>query len=183
MASPPISLRRIDRYDGQQVTYHYRSHTSERVERETVAVSTCIGRMVQPVFPKGFPRIRYDGVQATKTLATLKGLIQEAWAKVKGIMKGAIQLIAPMTYRQRDEHSTGRDPLICPYCQREMGVWRIWHPTYGLIHEELNAIARGKYASQAPRADPASSPRRTLWPTSGGIPLSLSGLQGRDAGQ
>jgi hypothetical protein len=25
VVSPPISLRRIDRYDGQQVTYHYRS--------------------------------------------------------------------------------------------------------------------------------------------------------------
>src|ERR1043166_4251207 len=26
VASPPISLRRIDRYDGHRVTYHYRSH-------------------------------------------------------------------------------------------------------------------------------------------------------------
>ena len=38
VVSPPISLRRIDRYDGQRVTYHYRSHKRERVERETVAV-------------------------------------------------------------------------------------------------------------------------------------------------
>ena len=59
VVSPPISLRRIDRYDGHQVTYHYRSHTSERVERETVDVYTFIGRMVQHVFPKGFQRIRY----------------------------------------------------------------------------------------------------------------------------
>src|SRR5262249_45174775 len=28
VVSPPISLRRIDRYDGQRVTYHYRSHKS-----------------------------------------------------------------------------------------------------------------------------------------------------------
>src|SRR5215216_4918800 len=67
VVSPPISLRRIDRYDGQRVTYHYRSHKSERVEWETVAVYTFIGRMVQHVFAKGFQRIRYDGVQATKT--------------------------------------------------------------------------------------------------------------------
>ena len=32
---------------GQRVTYHYRSHKSERVERETVDVSIFIGRMVQ----------------------------------------------------------------------------------------------------------------------------------------
>ena len=47
VVSPPISLRRIDRYDGQSVTYHYRSHKTERVERERVAVYTFIGRMIQ----------------------------------------------------------------------------------------------------------------------------------------
>ena len=58
MVRPPISLRRIDRYDGHWVPYHYRSHKSERVERETGDVSTFIGRMGQHVGPKGFHRIR-----------------------------------------------------------------------------------------------------------------------------
>jgi hypothetical protein len=35
-----LDRRRIDGYDGQQVTYHSRSHKSERLERETVDVST-----------------------------------------------------------------------------------------------------------------------------------------------
>ena len=47
VVSPPISVRRIDRSDGERVTSHDRSHRSERVEHETVAVETCIGRMVQ----------------------------------------------------------------------------------------------------------------------------------------
>jgi len=175
--SPPISLRRIDRYDGHHVTYHYRSHKSERVEHETVAVYTFIGRMIQHVFPKGFQRIRYYGVQATKTFATIKHLIQEALAKVRGIVQGAIKIIAPLTYRQRYQQSTGRDPLRCPHCQREMGVWRIWHPRYGVIHDEPEAIRRGKYASQAPRAAPTGGAGRTLWPAAGGIPLSLPGLR------
>ena len=57
--------------------------------------------------------------------------------KVKGVVKGAIQIMATKTYRQRYEHSTGRDPCVCPHCQNEMGLWRIWHPTYGVIHDEL----------------------------------------------
>jgi len=138
---------------------------------------------VQHTFPKGFQRIRYYGVQATKTFEKIKVLIQAALAKVKGVAKGAIKIIAALTYRQRYQQSTGRDPLRCPYCQSEMGVWRIWHPKYGVIYDELEAIRRGKYASQAPRADPAGKPGRTLWPAAGGIPLSLPGLQGRDAGQ
>jgi hypothetical protein len=177
VVSPPISLRRIDHYDGHQVTYHYRSHKSEQVEREMVEVYTFIGRMIQHVFPKGFQRIRYYGVQATKTFAKIKHMIQEALARVKGIVKGAIKIIAPLTYRQRYQQSTGRDPLRCPHCQREMGVWRIWHPSYGVIHDELETIRRGTYASQAPRAAPTGGAGRTLWPATGGISLSLPGVR------
>jgi putative transposase/transposase-like zinc-binding protein len=177
VVSPPISLRRIDRYDGHRVTYHYRSHKTERVERETVDVYTFIGRMLQHVFPKGFQRVRYYGVQATKTFAKIKHVIHEALAKVKRVVKGAVQIIAPLTYRQRYQQSTGRDPLRCPHCQSAMEVWRIWHPTYGVIHDELGAIRRGKYASQAPRADPTGRRGCPLRATSGGVSLSLSGLQ------
>jgi hypothetical protein len=47
VVSPPIAVRRIDRYDGERVTYHYRSHRTDRMEYETVPVDTFIGRMVQ----------------------------------------------------------------------------------------------------------------------------------------
>ena len=176
VVSPPISLRRIDRYDGQRVTYHYRSHKSERVEQETVDVYTFIGRMVQHVFPKGFQRVRYYGVQATKTFAKIKIMIHNALAKVKGIVKDAIKILAAKSYRERYQASTGRDPLICPHCKAEMGLWKIWHPKYGVIYDELEAMRRGKYASQAPRADPAGRAGHTLRSASGGVPLSLCGL-------
>src|SRR2546427_1294570 len=40
-----------------------------------------------------------------------------------GVVKGAVKLIARLTYRQRYEQSTGRDPLRCPHCQSTMDVW------------------------------------------------------------
>ncbi len=67
--------------------------------------------------PKGFKRIRYYGVQATKTFTKVKVAIQAALAKVEGVVKGAVKIIARLTYRQRYEQSTGRDPCICPHCQ------------------------------------------------------------------
>jgi hypothetical protein len=146
------------------------------VEWETVAVYTFIGRMVQHVFAKGFQRIRYYGVQATKTFAKLKGVIQAALAKVQGFVKEAIKIIAPLTYRQRYQQSMGRDPLRCPHCQAEMGGWKIWHPKYGVIYDELEAMKRGKYASQAPRAAPIGGAGRTVRPAAGGIPVSLPGV-------
>ena len=42
----------------------------------------------------------------------------------------------------------------CPHCRGEMGLWRIWHPTYGVIYDEGEVIKRGRYASTAPRAGP-----------------------------
>jgi hypothetical protein len=126
---PPSAVRRIARYDGARVTSRDRAHRTARVERETVNVDTGIGRMVQPTMPTGFKRIRYYGGQATKTFAKGKRLIREAVAKVEGVVKGAIKIIARLTYRQRYEQSPGRDPLICPHCRGEMGVWRLWHPT------------------------------------------------------
>ena len=154
MVSPPISVRRIDRYDGERVTYHYRSHRTERMEHETVPVAVFIGRMVQHVLPKGFKRIRYYGVQATQTFAKVKAVIQAALAKVEGLVKGAVHIIARLTYRQRYEQSTGRDPCRCPPCGEAMAVWRIWHPTYGVIYDEGEVIKRGTYTSSAPRAGP-----------------------------
>jgi hypothetical protein len=154
VVSPPLSVRRIDRYDGERVTYQYRSQRTGRMEHETVPVDTCIGRMVQHTLPKGFKRIRYYGAQATKTCAKVKGAMQAALAKVQGVVQGAVKIIARLTYRQRYEQSTGRDPFICPYCQGEMTVWRSWHPTYGVMYDEGEVIKRGTYTSSAPRAGP-----------------------------
>jgi len=154
VVSPPISVRRIDAYDGVRVTYHYRSHRTDRMEHETVPVDTFIGRMVQHALPKGFQRIRYYGVQATKTFAKVKMVIQAALAKVEGIVKGAVKIIARLTYRQRYEQSTGRDPFRCPHCGKEMAVWRIWHPTYGVIYDEGEVIKRGTYTFSTQRAGP-----------------------------
>jgi hypothetical protein len=104
--------------------------------------------------PKGFKRIRQYGVQATKTFTRVQVVIQAALAKMEGVIQGAVKIIARLTYRQRYEQRPGRDPFRCPYCQGEMEVWRIWHPTYGVIYDEGEVIKRGTYASTAPRAGP-----------------------------
>ena len=154
VVSPPIAVRRIDRYDGERVTYHYRSHRTDRMEHETVPVDRFIGRMVQHVMPKGFKRLRYYGVQATKTFAKVKLVMQAALAQVEAVVKGAVTIIARLTDRQRYAQSTGRDPFRCPHCGEEMAVWRVWHPTYGVIYDEGEVIKRGTYASNAQRAGP-----------------------------
>lgn len=154
VVSPPIAVRRIDRDDGQWVTYHYRSHRTDRTERETVDVKTCIGRMIQHTMPKGFKRIRYDGVQATKTCAKVKVAMQAALAKGEEVVTGAVTIIARLRYRQRYAKSTGRDPLICSHCGGEMGLWRMWHPRYGVMYDEAQVIKRGTYGANVQQSGP-----------------------------
>ncbi len=154
VVSPPIAVRRIDRYDGDHVTYHSRSHRTDRIECETVAADTLIGRMIQHTLPQGLKRIRYDGVQATKTFAKVQIAVQAALAKVEGVIKGAVQIIARLSSRQRYEQSTGRDPLRCPHGQGEREVWCIWHPTSGVMYDEGEVLKRGTDASSVQRAGP-----------------------------
>jgi hypothetical protein len=151
---PPLARRRLARYDGHRVPYPARAPRTARVEHDTVAVDTFMGRMVPQTRPQGCKRLRYYGVQATKPCAKGKGVMQTALAKVEGGGKGAVQIIARLTSRQRYEQRTGRDPLRCPHCRGEMGVWRLWHPTYGVIYDEGQVSKRGRDASSAQRAGP-----------------------------
>jgi len=176
VVSPPISVRRIDAYDGEKVTYHYRSHLTKRVEEETVEVYTFIGRMIQHVLPKGFKRIRYYGVQATKTFEKVKGDIQQALSKVKGIVQGAIKIIAKKGYRERYKDGAGKDPLICPHCRSQMEIWKVWHPDYGVIYDELEEMKKGKYEWKEKEAIAKENNEGTIWPTTKRVQLSLFGV-------
>lgn len=151
---PPIAVRRLERYAGVRVTSQYRAPRTERVEHDTGAVEPCRGRRVQPTGPQGLKRLRDEGVQATKTLATVKRSIQAALAKVAGVVQGAVQLSARLTSRQREEPSTGRDPFRCPHGQGERELWCLWHPTYGGIYDEGEVSTRGPSPSTAQRAGP-----------------------------
>jgi hypothetical protein len=173
VVSPPISVRRIDAYDGQKVTYHYRSHQTKRVEEETVDVYTFIGRMIQHVLPKGFKRIRYYGVQATKTFEKVKGEIQQALSNVKGIVQGAIKIIAKKSYRERYKDGAGKDPLICPHCRSQMEIWKVWHPDYGVIYDELEEMKKSKYEWKEKEAIARENNKKTIWPAAKRVQLPL----------
>jgi hypothetical protein len=54
--------------------------------------------------------------------ALSSALERPALAQVEGVVKGAVQIIARLTDRQRYEQRTGRDPLRWPHCRHEMGV-------------------------------------------------------------
>ncbi len=147
VVSPPMALSRIITYDHAHgtVTYWYRDHLSGGKRTvETVDRLTFIGRMVQHILPKGFQRIRYYGLQATCILAKMR---QKVVAAVQGAVQQVItELGAPRRrrrYRERMQATLGCDPLTCPRCGTALVLWRIWHPRYGILYDELERMKRG----------------------------------------
>jgi len=135
VASPPISVRRIIKYDGQYVTYKYNDHKSGKEKIETVTAEVFVGRMTQHILPKGFQRIRYYGLQATKTFEKWKTVIRDI-QQTSINFGGVYEIVEEKKYRQRYKEGSGKDPLICPHCGTEMDLWKIWHPKYGVIYSE-----------------------------------------------
>ena len=56
-------------------------------------------------------------------------------------------------YRQRVMETTARDPFICSRCGGELILWRIWHPSYGVIYDEEERLKSGEY-ERPERRDP-----------------------------
>lgn len=64
VVSPPIAVRRIIQYNGQEVEYYWQDHKSNQQERARVSAIEFIRLLCQHILPKGFQRVRYLGLHA-----------------------------------------------------------------------------------------------------------------------
>jgi hypothetical protein len=171
VVSPPISIRRIIRYDGHRVKYWYNDHKSGKRKVEEVDVFTFMGRMVQHILPKGMKRIRYFGLHAT-------AVYQKMRKRLRSILPtDAAQCRETFTvnrkgYRQRVIETSSKDPFVCSRCGGELILWKIWHPSYGVIYDEEERLKSGYYERDQRGRDPdVGDIRHTL------LQLSLPGLR------
>lgn len=151
VVSPPIALSRIIDYDRQQgtVKYWYEDHRLGRQEVE-MNRTQFIGRLVQHILPKGFKRVRYYGLQATCKLKKVATILRGALSKaVQGVMDFVVNksrsAVVRLRYRTRLNRAYGQDPLRCKQCGTQMWLWQVWHPEYGVIYDEGEALKAGKY--------------------------------------
>lgn len=151
VSSPPISIRRIESYDGQSVTYRYKDHRKGEVE-ETLPAVKFIGRMIQHLPPKGFRMVRYYGIYARPVREkihalvahALKALVRQA-EKVARYFARSPQANQPVAgkYGQKANKTTGeieerfgKGPMTCPECgSRRMLLVRIWSRRAGVVYD------------------------------------------------
>jgi hypothetical protein len=177
VASPPIAVSRIVEYDGKNVTYWYRDHKSKAKKVETIPVFIFIGRMVQHVLVKGFKRVRYYGLQATKSFSKWCEIIKAGIRKIGKVVKGAYEIVSQKKYQERYRDVTGNDPFVCKYCGGGMILWKIWHPNCGYIFDEEEQIKQDKYGVKEWFEERDRSPVRS---TTRGIQLPLFPVPVRD---
>ena len=133
VVSPPISVRRIQSYDGQKVRYWYRDHKTGQIEHETLPVLRFIGRMVQHILPKGFQRIRYYGLHCNVHYQYNRARITAMLPAKIPASPESFRVLPRKPFEQLFLESFGRNPLLCPRCERPMELELIHHPDYGTL--------------------------------------------------
>ena len=157
VSSPPISIRRIEGYDGQNVTYRYEDHLKGEVH-ETIPATEFIGRMIQHLPPKNFRMVRYYGIYARPVRDKIHALVVNA---LKALVQRAQQVaeyfarkrgISPEQYRQRLDEHFGKGPMRCPNCgSTKMLLIRIWSKTAGLVYDMVRDGSSGEQPTEVPQ--------------------------------
>jgi len=115
---PPLAEWRILNYakapdsDSHHVTFSYKERGRPEV-KWTLPVEKFIRLLTQHILPPHFRVVRYYGALANRTKRLFKKTLKKLFRRMK-------QMVEFDSWRQRMTAFTGKDPLRCPLCQREM---------------------------------------------------------------
>ena len=135
VVSPPISVRRLEEYDGQRVRYWYEDHKTQAIQHTTLPVLRFIGRMVQHILPKGFQRIRYFGLHSHTRYQQVREQLARLLPASRSLDPRGYRVLPRPAFTQLFFATFGRDPLLCPRCGKPMEWELLYHPEYGILKE------------------------------------------------
>ena len=139
-----IATSRIDKYDGEMVTFHYNRHEDEQYIEETIPAMEFIQRLIRHIPEKHFKMIRYGGIYARHREIDSK--LYRAISKSKHHIYRSFN-----QWRTAILSSFGYDPLVCPDCQHRMEFLELYfnHQRVSLeeMYEKVMSKSRGKRSS------------------------------------
>ena len=144
LGRPVIATSRIDKYDGDNVTFHYNRHEDGKYIEETIPAIDFIKRLIRHIPEKHFKMIRYGGLYARHREIDSK--LYRAVSKSKHRIYRSFN-----QWRTAILTSFGYDPLECPNCKHKMAVLEIYynHKCVSLeeLYEKAMSKSRGKRSS------------------------------------
>jgi hypothetical protein len=135
VVSPPISVRRLEEYDGQQVSYWYKDHKTDAIQHTTLPALRFIGRMVQHILPKGFQRIRYFGLHSHTRYQAIREQLATLLPSSPANDPRGYRVLPRPRFAQLFLSTFGQDPLLCPRCGTPMEWELLSHPKYGILKQ------------------------------------------------
>jgi hypothetical protein len=178
VVSPPISVRRIEQYDGATVRYWYEDHQTQAIQYETLPVLRFIGRMVQHILPRGFQRIRYYGLHSHIRYEPIRNQLSHLLPSRLPVDPRGFRVLPRKPFQLLFEEFWGRDPLLCPRCRLPMEWEVMYHPEYGVLKEEqlLGCDAPDERLTRQPRlpcVGEGNAAGQTLGGTAGMVQIPL----------
>lgn len=143
LGRPVIAASRIDKYDGESVTFHYNRHEDDKYVEETIPVMEFIQRLIRHIPEKHYKMIRYGGIYA-RHRETDKKLNRAIPREKRHIYRSFNQ------WRAAILSSFGYDPLKCE-CGTAMLFLELYfnHKRVSLeeMYENVMSRSRGRRSS------------------------------------
>jgi len=137
LGRPVIATSRIDKYDGDFVTFHYNRHEDDKYVVETIPVMEFISRLIQHIPEKHFKMIRYGGLYARHREidhSLLRIISKEKRHIFRSFNKWRTAILFAFGY----------DPLICPDCGHGMDFLELYFNHQRISLDELYERAMSK---------------------------------------
>ena len=140
LGRPVIALKRIDSYDGENVTFHYNRHEDNAFVSKTVSALDFISLLIQHIPESHYKMTRYYGLYARHRIQdnTLRRVIHKSkHTLIHSFSKWKNNILI----------SFGYDPLCCPDCSTTMSLMDIYYNHKRVSLEELYEKAKIKCRS------------------------------------
>lgn len=136
LGRPVIASSRIDKYDGDFVTFHYTRHEDNKTVSECIPTMEFIQRLIVHIPEKHFKMLRYYGIYAKhhKQESRLRKCISDEKKHF---------LYRIQNWRTSITLTFGYDPCQCPKCGSIMLVMEIYHKKTALFERYQKAMGYG----------------------------------------
>lgn len=136
LGRPVIATSRIDKYDGETVTFHYTRHEDDKTIEECVPAIDFIKRLIVHIPEKHFKMLRYYGIYA-KHHKHEKKLRRCISPEKKRFIKRTLD------WRNSILLSFGYDPLHCDTCGTSLLVLEVYHKKTALFEQYRKVMKYG----------------------------------------
>ncbi len=136
LGRPVIATSRIDKYDGEYVTFHYTRHEDDKTIEECVPALEFIKRLIVHIPEKHFKMLRYYGIYAKhhKQESKLRKSISEQKKKF---------LKRTLDWRTSIVLTFGYDPLHCEECGTSLLVLEVYYKKTALFERYRKIMGYG----------------------------------------